>query len=122
MQGLASRLARRLNRETGGHGQVFRFRYHARPLASPREVKNAITYVLTNFRKHLPLDADGDLVLDARRGDPLGYCSSARWFDGWTRPPPPQERVSPVARPRTWLARTGWLMHGQLSVAARPAG
>ena len=122
LQGLASRLARKLNVTTGHTGQVFRFRYHARPLATPREVRSAIAYVLTNFRKHLPLDADGEPVLGARRGDPLDPWSSAHWFDGWTHPLPPQAKVSPVAHPRTWLARVGWRRHGPISVVARPAG
>jgi REP element-mobilizing transposase RayT len=52
MQGLASGLARRVNRELHRRGSLFADRYHAHALASPTEVRNAIVYVLKNFEKH----------------------------------------------------------------------
>ena len=77
-------------------------------LATPREVRNAIVYVLRNFRKHDP----SPFVVDA--------WSSAPWFDGWavTLDPPPTR--TPVATPKTWLARTGWRRHGRLDLDERP--
>jgi putative transposase len=42
MQGLEVRLARALNRALGRRGKVFGERYHARPLSSPRQVRNAL--------------------------------------------------------------------------------
>jgi len=72
VQGLAIRVARAVNRALGRRGRVWGDRYHAHVLRTPREVRNALVYVLNNFRKH---------VRNARGLDPF---SSARWFDGWT--------------------------------------
>src|SRR5206468_220895 len=60
MQGLAIRIARRLNRLARRSGPVFVDRYHAHVLASRREVAAAVRYVLNNFRHHVrePLAAD----------------------------------------------------------------
>src|SRR3954463_9822436 len=52
MQGLATRLARRLNALSGRRGGVFADRYHAHALKTPRETKNAVRYVLANYRHH----------------------------------------------------------------------
>jgi hypothetical protein len=54
-------------------------------LRTPREVRASLVYVLMNFRKHLGA------------GPGLDRCSSA---------------PDPVAAPRTWLARVGWLRAG----------
>lgn len=108
LQGLAIRVAKAINRALRRHGTIWADRYHARVLATPREVRNALVYVLQNWKKHL-FGADG---LDPR--------SSAASFTGW------QTRVSiatqraPVVGPRTWLARVGWLQHGRLDVREGP--
>jgi REP element-mobilizing transposase RayT len=105
---LISRIALAVNRVAGRRGSLFRDRYHRRDLASPRQVRNVIRYILFNTRKH----ADGYESLDR--------MSSAPWFDRWdpeNAPDPElvaQARVhwptgSPIATPRTWLARAGWL-------------
>jgi REP element-mobilizing transposase RayT len=52
MQGLAVRLARQLNRSLERRGTVFADRYHHRALTTPRQVRNALAYVLCNARKH----------------------------------------------------------------------
>src|SRR5688572_2419802 len=52
LQGLAIRMARALNRLWRRLGSVFADRYHDRILRSPREVWNALRYVLNNARKH----------------------------------------------------------------------
>ena len=52
MKGLAVRLARGLNRRLKRRGRVFKERYHGRVLATPRQVRNALAYVLSNGRKH----------------------------------------------------------------------
>src|SRR5206468_1396915 len=52
MQGLGVRLARRINAYLGRTGPLLAQRYHARPLRTPREVRNAIRYVLLNARHH----------------------------------------------------------------------
>ncbi|HEX4382923.1 MAG TPA: transposase, partial [Myxococcales bacterium] len=52
MQGLAIRVARRLNARLRRHGPVFADRYHAHVLDSRREVANAVRYVTGNYRHH----------------------------------------------------------------------
>jgi len=65
VRGLAIRVAKAVNRVLARHGRVWGVRYHARLLRTPREVRNALVYVLNNFRKHF----------HAARG--LDPCSSA---------------------------------------------
>jgi len=69
---------------------VFADRFHAHVLETLREVKNAIGYLLENFRHHLREDVAPNGV------DP---CSSAGWRDERAVDPP-------FSAPRTWLART----------------
>jgi hypothetical protein len=110
LQGLAIRMARALNRLWRRMGSVFADRYHDRILRSPREVWNALRYVLCNARKH-------GAWTSRTRHDPL---SSAAWFDGWRGAPPTNEKPSPGAKARTWLLRTGWRFHGLIDVDATP--
>ncbi len=108
MQQLGSRIARRVNRLIGVRGQLWRERYHARELATPRAVRNAIVYVLMNARKHGCRVASG---VDA--------CSSAAWFDGFAQRRP-ETSPSPVRAPRTWLAGVGWRRRGLVQLDERP--
>jgi len=52
MQGFAVRLAKRLNSALKRKGKWFASRYHARSLRTPREVFNALRYVLLNRKHH----------------------------------------------------------------------
>ena len=108
VRGLAIRVAKAVNRVLGRHGRVWADRYHARLLRTPREVRNALVYVLNNFRKHFR----------AARG--LDPCSSARWFNGWRTAPGRVVEASPVARASTWLARIGWRRGGLIEVDECP--
>jgi hypothetical protein len=111
IQGLVIRLARRLNRTLGRRGAVWASRYHARLLRTPREVRNAIVYVLHNWKKHL------------RHVVGLDPCSSARWFTGWRAVTGASSGASPpVARPRTWLANIGWRRLGLIGTTETPRG
>jgi REP element-mobilizing transposase RayT len=116
MQGLSIRLARGLNRLMDRPGPVWADRYHAHVLRTPREVRNALAYVLLNHRSHL-----------ARLGQPLARggldrFSSAATFDGWKDAPRPSEPPRVTSAPRTWLLRTGWRARGLLSLSETPAG
>ena len=108
VRGLAIRVARAVNRALGRRGSVWNTRYHARALTTPREVRHALVYVLTNRRKH-----GGNI----RGFDP---CSSAQWFDGWRDSGLTARSVAPVVRPCTWLAAVGWRRHGLLSFDEHP--
>ena len=103
-RGLVIRAARAINRVLDRAGPVWGDRYHARPLRTPREVRHALVYVLSNWKKHGPSRAE----FDTR--------SSAWWFPGWSRPPSLDASgwrgpEPPVEPPQTWLARVGWRRH-----------
>ncbi len=106
LKGVCVRIARASNRLWRRKGSLFDDRYHSRALCSPREVKNALSYVLQNAQHH-GLCIDGGI-------DPF---SSGSWFDGWKRKSPTFElvmRCCPLPRARTWLLTLGWTHHGEL--------
>jgi REP element-mobilizing transposase RayT len=108
VQGLAIRVARAINRVLRRRGPVWDGRYHARALRTPREVRNALVYVLNNVKKHLV----GVVGFDPR--------SSARWFHGWREIVGLSLSTAPVVAPHTWLARVGWRLHGLLDPREAP--
>src|SRR5262249_41192146 len=77
MHGLCVRMARALNRVMNRKGKVFADRYHLHILKTLNEVRNAINYLLNNYRKHIP-------------GVPANYQD-------------PYVSVEPVTAPQTWL-------------------
>jgi putative transposase len=116
MQALGIRMAKALNRALGRNGQIFSSRYHARALKSPREVRNALLYVLHNARHHTA--QFGRKVLGAW----LDPCSSSSSFDAYVnRPPNLPVTESLLPSPRTWLLAIGWKRHGLLRVDEAPA-
>jgi putative transposase len=124
MQGLMVRLARRVNESLGRTGKLFADRYHARPLRTPREVRNVLRYVLLNARHHA---AERGQKLASHWIDPY---SSALWFAGWrdrirTDAPwlrPLLKQPRPTAEAKTWLLATGWRRHGLLAFDDVPGG
>ena len=105
---------------TRRRGRVFTDRYHARILNSPRSVRNAVAYVLNNWRHHgedaarfarrWRIDPYSTGVffggwkewLDPLRGLPAGYKPLVAWF------------------PRSWLLREAWRQHGLVSLYEVP--
>ena len=125
MMAIGARLARAVNRVLGRSGRVLTDRYHVRLLPTPREVRNALRYVLLNARRHAAAVRSA-----LRRTVRLDPASSARWFDGWKpgsrgaaelpgRPAVAVERPA-VARARTWLLTVGWRRSGLLDPADVP--
>jgi REP element-mobilizing transposase RayT len=124
--GLVIAFAKRLAALLGwprGNGRVWGERYHSRELGSPREVRNALSYVFNNFKKHGAI-THGDGIVDR--------YSSAPSFAHRHVPPalavPIPETAAPDPppwrpdRPRTWLLATGWTdHHGPLNTNERPA-
>ncbi len=110
MKAIGARIARAVRRAFGGQGPVLAERYHQRVVRSPREVRNALAYVILNGRKHAAA-LGRRLLWSVTRVDP---ASSGRWFAGWTRPPPPPQDEPAVVAPCTWLLRVGWRRHGLL--------
>ena len=123
IRSVAIRIARYVNDLLSRRGPLWAERWHGRALKSPREVRNALLYVVANFRKH------------ARNalGPGLDPFSSAAHFDGfreWSpvsgRPPPfaVHAALGPkgdaVGSSRTWLGSVGWRRHGLLGIAECP--
>jgi putative transposase len=115
IQGLAIRIARRMNRLAKRRGKFFADRYHARQLRSPTEVRRALVYVLHNAAHH------GRLVAGL-----LDVYSSAPHFNGW-REPLQLELIDdgppPVVPPTCWMLTAGWRDRagGPLSITEVPA-
>jgi REP element-mobilizing transposase RayT len=107
LKSVASRFARAVNRVFRRAGQVLADRCHVHVLRTPREVRNAIAYVLLNARRHL---AKAGRALPRRAG--IDPASSGRWFEGWVQVPEPPADPPAVAPARTWLLGTGWRRHG----------
>lgn len=101
IKGLNVRIARGLNKLMGRRGAVIADRFHSRLLRTPKEVRNALAYVLQNHRHHHGGEHQFDIF------------SSAAYFDGWTIPcdfaPSPDPPVVPAS---LWLLTTGWRIHG----------
>ena len=104
MKALGARLARAVNRVFRRRGPVVLDRYHLRILETPREVRNALSYVLNNGAKHAR-------KLGIRVSNRVDPASSGRWFDGWVSRKERSRDPCPVAAPRTWLLRSGWRRH-----------
>jgi hypothetical protein len=105
MMAVGARIARAVNRTFRRGGPVLAERFHARVLRTPREVRNALAYVLLNARRH---------AWKLWRGIRIDPASSGRWFDGWRQRLDDRPNVDaiPVSRPRTWLLAIGWRRHG----------
>ncbi len=112
VQGLMVRIAKGLNRLWSRRGKVFSDRYHDRILRSPRQVRNALVYVLQNAKKH-----------GRKLKGLIDAFSSARWFDGWRERlhfTGPEPSPAPIAAARTWLLDQGWRKHGLISASEAP--
>jgi len=121
VQGFEVRLAKNVNSAMKRRGPIFAFRYHARLLRTPTEIRLALRYVLLNRKHH-----DAEKKFSKTWFDP---CSSAAWFDGWAKPlyanAPWQSALldmeRPNARATTWLLTTGWKRLGLLRLDDAPA-
>jgi putative transposase len=117
MKAVASRLARAANCVFGRKGKVLDGRYRLRALKTPREVRNALAYVLLNIRKHYR----------ERKGHAppvhIDEASSARWFEGWLRNAP-TDSLSPdlreVSPAHSWLLTKGWKQWGLIDPTEIP--
>ncbi len=115
LKAIAARFARGVNRVFHRAGRVLADRCHVHVLRTPREVRNAIAYVLLNARRHLARrgcrpPADG-------RIDP---ASSGRWFAGWRTGAAAFQDPPAVAAPRSWLLCVGWRRRGLIDPAEVP--
>ena len=119
MKAVGQRFARCVNRVFGRNGPVLYGRYNLILLETPRQVRNALAYVLLNVRKH---------GREAGRGLPpaqIDPCSSGPWFDGWKRGskrPAPTREPPEVAPARFWLLTQGWRRYPLVSLSEVPGG
>jgi REP element-mobilizing transposase RayT len=124
IRGFEISAARRLNRTPAAttrrrarKGRVFADRYHAEQLRTPRQVRNAMAYVLNNFLRHRE-DAG-----HRWRVDP--YASGVA-FGGWRGREhvcfawPPGYEPLPVCFPHTWMLTDGWRRGGTIDLDERP--
>jgi REP element-mobilizing transposase RayT len=115
LKAIAARFARGVNRVFRRAGRVLADRCHVHVLRTPREVRNAIAYVLLNARRHLA--KRGHTLPRVARIDP---ASSGRWFSGWRKPASGVPEPAAVAKPRTWLLSIGWRRRGLIDCAEVP--
>ena len=85
MQGLNVRIAKALNRLMQTRGSVLEDHYHARLLVTPTQLVNAIAYVLGNAAHHYGGGA---------ANDPFSSITC--------------DRGRLLAKPESWLLRSGW--------------
>jgi REP element-mobilizing transposase RayT len=121
MSSLAITAARAINSVLGRKGRVFEYRYAGRPITSPRQMRNALSYVLNNWRRH-----HEDLRSPAAGRARIDPYSTAIHFAGWKETArfaiPDGYEPLPSAEPETWLLRIGWQRHGPISVYEEPGG
>jgi REP element-mobilizing transposase RayT len=100
-------------------GTVFTDRYHAKIIRSPRQARNALSYVLNNWRKHRE---DLRPVAQTWKLDPF---SSAVSFDGWRDYKVVALRETyeplPVWSPTCWFLTDGWKKHGLIGTKEIPS-
>jgi REP element-mobilizing transposase RayT len=130
MQGFQISAAKHLNaaisRGRAGprrRGSVFPDRYHAEIIATPRQARHTLSYVMNNWRKH------GEDRAQPMRRWTLDWFSSAVDFAHWAeygdepflwRGPATYDPLV-VRQPRTWLLRVGWRRHGLISYREVPS-
>ena len=116
MQGFAISFAKWLNKVLGGRrGKVFDDRYFRRDIETSTQLRNVLTYVFHNAKKHgaIPRDA---AVLDE--------FSNAWQFDGWDVAETKRVEGDPRATPWTRMLRKRWWWSptlGNLRISASPS-
>jgi hypothetical protein len=125
MQGFQISAARNINTVLGidryrrRRGPVFTDRYHLEVITSPTQARHALSYVLSNWRKH---GEDQQGLASTWLVDPF---SSAISFPDWKELEdkdfmwPIRDSYDPlvVRRPKSWVLREGWKLAG--SIGAR---
>ena len=111
IQRVSSRIARTLNKRWSRRGKFFKERFDGKVIKTPRQMRNALRYVLLNHHKHA-FESHGDTTPG------LDRYATGHLFDGWlpfdggrpkTRKP---KRGDPVVNPTCWLLTKGWRKHG----------
>jgi REP element-mobilizing transposase RayT len=128
VRGFSISAARQINKAISARGgdrrtgRVISGRFHARPLTSPRAVRNTIAYVLSNWRRH---GEDRAPLAQTWKIDPF---SSGALFSGWQElegspglwPLPETYLPLLVCRPQTWLLSSWEKFHPLISIREVP--
>jgi REP element-mobilizing transposase RayT len=127
MQGFQISAARHINSALGDgkqprRGKVFGDRYHLKVITTPTQARNALSYLLNNWRHH---KEDRNGLAATWLVDPF---STGILFPDWIERQdepwmwPMRETYDPlmVFRPRTWLLAEGWKKAGTISYRAVP--
>ena len=119
VRGLMIRIARRVNPLLFRRGRFWADRWHGTALTSPRQVRNALVYVLKNRHKHAVHPGKAAKPHSGHEHDPL---SSIQWFDGLAAPLPRAFRSvgPPCEVASTWLLCVGWKIHGLIRPSEAP--
>jgi REP element-mobilizing transposase RayT len=108
--------AQRLNRARDRRGRVFVQRYHAVQLKTPMQARNALSYVLNNWRRHRE-DFSAPALVDR--------FSTGVLFDGWAGMAKPFTipdgyEPLPVCGAKSWMLTVGWRKHPLIGVDEVP--
>ena len=119
MQSFAINAARALHACDGSSGKVFAYRYHATQIRTARQARNALTYVLNNWRRHREDVANARTL--AAKLDP--YASGPA-FGGWSQRLrfglPKGYTPLPVSAPSTSLLQFDWQQFGLIDLYETP--
>jgi REP element-mobilizing transposase RayT len=131
MQSFQISAAKHINREytvreglaVRRRGSVFPDRFHQEIITTPLQARNALSYVLNNWRKHRE---DRTQMSKSWKVDPY---STGVLFTGWKEHADRQlmwkwrDTYDPlvVYLPKTWLLRESWLKYGRISYYAVPS-
>jgi REP element-mobilizing transposase RayT len=104
-------------------GRVFGDRYHEERITNPAQARNALAYVLNNWRKHREDRGERS------RGWHIDPFATGWAFDGWKERAdtpfawkvPDEYRPIPVWLPRSWLLKTGWRKYGLIRTHEVPS-
>jgi hypothetical protein len=125
VRSLAIRIARNVNQLVGRRGQFWADRWHGRALETPAQVRNALVYVLANFRKHAKkrLERGFDAFSSGARFDGFrGFAAG----DVLPRAGPQLHSAMAahvdVSAAKTWLASKGWRRKGLVRIDEAPRG
>lgn len=103
----------------GGRTVTFRERYHATQITTPRQARNALAYVLNNWRRHRE-----DCVSLRHFDAPVDAYSSGVTFTGWAGCPafrlPAGYEPLPMSSARTELLARAWRRYGLIDPFERP--
>jgi REP element-mobilizing transposase RayT len=117
MKAFKTSVTKKLNIALGRGGTVWADRYHVEVLTMPTQVRNALCYVLNNWRRH-GVDRGATVRVD--------HFSTGYFFHGWKeRGPlavdPSDHDLLPSATAQTRLIKDGWKRGGgRISLYERP--